>query len=83
MSSADQESLPLPLDVACPHCGAAVGWPCRRRTSAGYAAVHLVRWKAVGVEAPDGADILRNRRDELKRAAERPRPSIRGLQLPD
>lgn len=83
MSAAGQESLPLPLDVACPHCGAAVGWPCKRRTSGAFSPVHLARWKAVGVDAPDGADILRNRKDELKRAAERPRPKIRGLRLPD
>jgi len=83
MSTADQDSLPLPLDVACPHCGAAVGWPCRRRTSGAVSSVHLARWQAVGIAAPDGTDILRCRNDELKRAAERPRPKLRGLQLPD
>jgi hypothetical protein len=50
---------PKPLDVACPHCSAAIGRGCKTKSSYG-AKTHLARWHAVGVKIPSCEDRERD-----------------------
>lgn len=71
-----EASAPLPLDVACPRCGAKVGNDCTTvnadgRSTAWGAATHAARWKAVGIAKPSPEDRTRDYEDSKRRQAER------------
>ena len=73
--AAAQDAEPLPLNVVCPRCKAAVDWPCKRPSGA-VSPTHRERWKEVGVVAPATSDLMKDWRDQDKRAAQRLRPKL-------
>jgi len=62
---------PMPRDVPCPLCGAAIGVGCQTRTGSGHEArTHAQRWRAVGVMKPSNEDRGREYWDGERRNLE-------------